>query len=156
MYHHIRAIALAAILAVAAPFTASAETLRLDFAQSVNVGNASAQLSSIRGQNGLQGLAHSARLQAAAQAHADDMARSGQFSHRGANGSTLRTRVRAAGYNACFMAENIAFGQNSISRVMTDWMNSAGHRRNMLDRRVTQYGLARTGTYWVLVLGRNC
>ena len=130
---------------------------RLSFGQSIDIAAVGARVSALRAQNGLtRPLAHSAGLQAAAQAHADDMARTGNFSHTGSNGSTMQSRVRAANYNACFSAENIAYGQTSVGQVFTDWMGSRGHRRNILAAQATQYGFARSGPYYVLVLGRSC
>ena len=56
-------------------------------------------------------------------------------------------------------AENVAFGDIDVDELFLRWMNSSGHRRNMLDPRFTRYGLAyvREGNgsnrrYWALVL----
>ena len=95
-------------------------------------------------------------LQAAAQAHADDLAATGRFSHTGSGGSTLSSRVRASGYNACFAAENIAQGQPSVGAVVSSWSNSPGHYRNMVNPGAQQFGFARAGDVWVLVLARPC
>jgi uncharacterized protein YkwD len=85
------------------------------------------------------------------------MSQNRYFSHTSPNGGTLADRVQAAGYPYCFAAENIAQGQQSAAEVMTAWMNSAGHRRNNLSDRATEYGVARAaGDYWVLVLGSRC
>ncbi|MBF9045169.1 CAP domain-containing protein [Rhodobacterales bacterium HKCCE4037] len=130
---------------------------RLSFGQSVDIAAVGARVSALRAQNGLvRPLGHSSALQAAAQAHADDMARTGNFSHTGSGGSTISTRARAASYNACFIAENIANGQASVAQVFSDWMGSSGHRRNILAPQATQYGFASNGGYYVLVLGRSC
>jgi uncharacterized protein YkwD len=130
---------------------------RLSLGQSVDIASVGTRVSALRARNGLaRPLGHSAALQAAAQAHADDMARSGTFAHTGSTGSTLQSRTRAAGYNACFSAENIAHGQANIAQVFEDWMTSDGHRRNILAAEATQFGFARNGTYSVLVLGRSC
>lgn len=133
------------------------EVQRLSFGQSVDLASVGARLSTLRAGSGLaRPLAHSSALQAAAQAHVDDMARTGDFSHRGANGSTLATRVRASGYNACYANENIAYGQANTAQVFQDWMASGGHRRNILAAQATQFGYARSNGYSVLVLGRSC
>ena len=161
---HTLSILTAALLAVAACSPAvtsrdganTGDSIRLPFAQSVDIAGAGARLAALRAQNGLGALRHSSALQAAAQAHANDMASSGNFSHNGSNGSNLRSRIRAAGYNACFMAENIAYGQGAVGQVINDWSASRGHQRNMLSPQATQFGFARAGTYWVLVVGRNC
>lgn len=155
--------ALAAVLALAAcnPSVSSRDGVgdpqRLSIGQSVDIASVGARMSALRAGNGLaRPLGHSAALQAAAQAHADDMARTGNFSHTGTNGSNLTMRLRAAGYTACFGAENIASGQGTIAQVFDDWMTSDGHRRNILAPEATQFGFARTGAYSVLVLGRSC
>lgn len=161
----LRAIAsflfLSLVLAACTPNVSSSDTSgapqRLTFGQSIDIAAVGARLSALRAQSGLtRPLGHSAALQAAAQAHADDMASTGNFSHTGSNGSTLSTRTRAANYNACFSAENIAAGQTSVQNVFTDWMGSRGHRRNILAPQATQFGFARSGSYYVLVLGRSC
>lgn len=116
-----------------------------------------ARLNAERIQRGLGSLVRSGPLERAALAHANDMSRKGYFSHTSPNGGTLTDRVQAAGYPYCFVAENIAQGQNSSAEVMASWMNSAGHRRNNLSDRATEYGVARAnGNYWVLVLGSRC
>jgi uncharacterized protein YkwD len=68
----------------------------------------------------------------------------------------VQTRVRRAGYQACLVAENIARGQSDIRSVLADWMTSPGHRSNILNPQVTQYGFAGAGSVWVLVLARPC
>jgi hypothetical protein len=40
--------------------------------------------------------------------------------------------------------------------VVADWMTSPGHRANILNPQVTQYGFAGAGSVWVLVLARPC
>ncbi len=120
-------------------------------------GDVGARLNQVRSQRGLTQLARSDALARAAQAHATDMSQNRYFSHTSPNGGTLADRVQAAGYPYCFAAENIAQGQQSAAEVMTAWMNSAGHRRNNLSDRATEYGVARAaGDYWVLVLGSRC
>jgi len=82
-----------------------------------------------------------------------DAAVGGYFSHTGQNGSSFSDRARAAGYT-CAAAENIASGQRSEAEVMTSWLNSPGHRRNILLRDVVDIGIGRVGTMWVMMLGR--
>lgn len=96
----------------------------------------------------------SEKLAAAAKAHAGDMAARGYFAHKGPNGSTLIRRMARQGYGYCFAAENIAKGQTSLEAVMRSWQGSPGHRRNMLNAEAREFGLARAGTVWVMVLGR--
>jgi uncharacterized protein YkwD len=95
------------------------------------------------------------RLAAAAQDHADDMAANGYFSHTSQDGRDFAQRIRAAGYPSPG-AENIAAGQTSAESVMEAWMNSEGHRRNILDCSLTAIGVghAPAGNYWVQNFGR--
>ncbi|WP_394198455.1 CAP domain-containing protein [Litoreibacter albidus] len=115
-----------------------------------------ALLNAARAANGLAPLRASAKLTAAARAHAQDMARTGGFSHVGSDRSRPSDRVRAQGYGYCYVAENIAKGQETPERVMQSWMSSAGHRKNNLSPKAAEYGVARAaGDYWVLVFGRS-
>ncbi len=82
------------------------------------------------------------------------MSTKGYFSHRSANGDTLGERVRAQAYRYCMVAENIAKGQPNERSAIESWMQSPGHRRNILDSGVTEYGMAGVGDVWVLVLAR--
>ena len=96
-------------------------------------------------------------LNRAAQAHAEDMARNGYFSHTGRNGSTPLQRMRSAGYFACYAAENIARGQRDAAAVMQSWMQSDGHRRNLLSSAPREYGVGvADGPTWVMVFAREC
>jgi uncharacterized protein YkwD len=95
------------------------------------------------------------RITRAAQAHSDDMARRRYFEHDGLDGRSFADRMRAAGYPSPG-AENIAFGQASASEVMTAWLESPGHRRNILDCDLTTIGVGYTsdGSYWTQDFGR--
>ncbi|WP_198020744.1 CAP domain-containing protein [Roseicyclus elongatus] len=132
-------------------------TTRLSAEQSLNIASAGTQISLQRAQAGIvRPLAHSSALQAAAAQHAEYLSRTGGLSHDGQGGSTAHTRVTRTGYDSCRTAENIARGQSDLRTVLSDWTASAEHRRNMLDPRVTDYGIARAGSVWVLVLARPC
>lgn len=95
-------------------------------------------------------------LARAAAAHAADMNANSYFSHTGLNGSKLDDRVEAAGYCWRALAENIEMGSTSEAQVHSRWMNSPGHFKNNMNPKVTEYGLGRSGNYWVLVLGKPC
>lgn len=110
-----------------------------------------------RRRNGRRALRWSPVLAAVAQGHADDMARAGFFSHSGSDGSDIGVRVKRAGYRWCAVAENIARGHRSLDEVLEGWRASRGHRRNMLNRHVTELGVARgPGDTWVMVLASGC
>lgn len=152
-----RVMMLAAVVALAGCQTTTAPmaTNAPVAAVSVPSGNMTAMLNTARAQQGRGPLREDARLSRAARAHAQDMVANGYFSHTGANGSDLSDRARAAGYG-CVAAENIAWGQKSEADVMTAWMNSPGHRRNILLGDVVDFGIGSADTHWVMLLGRGC
>lgn len=108
---------------------------------------------------GLAPLHYNARLTKAAAGHAQFLAATGVMSHTGSGGSRPHERSQAEGY--CFRnhAENIAWGIPGEANVVTQWMGSSGHRRNILMAEAREFGVALgPGNIWVLVLanGRNC
>lgn len=112
-------------------------------------------LNKVRAEAGAGAVTPSAKLKAAAAAHARDLAARGAFSHEGSDGSQVGVRARRAGYRYCFVAENLAKGQGSLEVVLRGWMGSQGHRRNMLSREAREFALVRgPGNLWVMVLGR--
>ena len=120
------------------------------------VTGAAEALNSYRAQSNRAALSVSTKLQTMAERHAQDMAKRGYFSHTGKDGSDIADRAERVGYGYCALAENIAKGQRSLSEVMQAWAGSAGHRRNMLNAQVTEFGLARgPDDVWVMVLGTD-
>lgn len=110
-------------------------------------------LNDYRASEGRQAVTYSTTLEAAARAHAQDMAERGFFDHRGSDGSTVSHRVTRQGYGWCFVAENIAKGQVSLEDVMQAWATSPGHRRNMLSQQAQDFALVEApGRIWVMVL----
>ncbi|MFJ7768647.1 CAP domain-containing protein [Streptomyces sp. NPDC097107] len=81
------------------------------------------------------------RLTRAADDYSDVMADSGVMSHTGPDGSTMTTRVEAAGYRWSTLGENIARGQADAASVMDSWMNSPGHRANILNCSFKELGV---------------
>lgn len=107
-----------------------------------------------RAQHGCHALVRNRQIDGAAQGYAQQMSASDSFSHNGPDGSTFDQRIRRAGY-ARPGGENIAEGQASAGQVVQDWMNSPGHRRNMLDCSFTTIGIGHTRDgYWVQDFGR--
>ncbi|HKI01374.1 MAG TPA: CAP domain-containing protein [Thermoanaerobaculia bacterium] len=84
------------------------------------------------------------RLDQAAQRHAEDMLARGYFAHQSPEGKTVRERAQAAGYKWRTIGENIAEGQFSVDEVMDTWMNSPGHRRNILNPDFRELGIGLT------------
>lgn len=104
-----------------------------------------------------------ARLAQSAARHAGAMARTRQFDHVGADGTTVRDRVDATGYRWRLIAENLAAGHARIDEAIASWLASPAHCAALLDGRFTEFGIARIesdspndpyGVYWTLVLGR--
>jgi uncharacterized protein YkwD len=108
-----------------------------------------------RSKRGLTPVRINHRLNEAARRHAADMVSKDYFSHTSIDGTKFATRVKHAGY-ACPAAENIAMGQLSEGEVMTGWMNSPGHRKNVLLRKAKEMGVARVENTWVQVFGYGC
>jgi len=102
-------------------------------------------LNSFRHAHGLPALQRSASLQAMARRHAQSMAIRRTIDHSG-----FYTERGKAGARA----ENVVAGCASESCAIALWAGSFGHRQNMLLADVRKYGLASSGHYWCLVLGR--
>ncbi len=92
------------------------------------------------------------RLQKVARAHSRDMIQRDYFSHttKGTNRSGC-DRVKNSGYRFRYCAENIAWGQREKGEpdnIMRSWMESSGHRRNILNGRYREVGIGTaTGTF---------
>lgn len=121
-----------------------------------------AQVNAARQQAGLRPVRDNSRLDTAAQGHAEDMLARGYFDHRSPAGTTVRERSEAAGYAWRAIGENIAFGQTSVDEVVATWLDSPGHRRNILSPDFTELGLGlalgqgkdgKYQVYWVQSFG---
>ncbi|MEM6254642.1 MAG: CAP domain-containing protein [Cyanobacteria bacterium P01_D01_bin.156] len=113
---------------------------------------------------GLEALSTSTQLNDAAQKHIEDVIfqNNGLVSHTGSDGSNVAERVERENYFYQTVGENIAAGSESAAGTFEQWMNSQGHRENMLNPDFSEAGIgyfSDTGTsyghYWVLVLGRS-
>ncbi|MGW7684250.1 CAP domain-containing protein [Kribbella sp. NPDC054772] len=80
-------------------------------------------------------------LTRAADAHAADMVAQHYFAHDSLDGRSPFDRMKAAGFAGGAMAENIAVGYTSAAAVVEGWMNSAGHRANILNCTYTMIGI---------------
>jgi uncharacterized protein YkwD len=83
----------------------------------------------------------SPQLTAAATAHSQDMALQDRFGHIGSDGSTMVSRIVATGYSYSLLAENVAAGQATAEDVVAGWMNSPGHRANILNCNLRDLGV---------------
>ncbi|WP_328869095.1 CAP domain-containing protein [Streptomyces sp. NBC_00287] len=107
---------------------------------------------------GLRPLAVDPVLTTAAQAHSADMVARAFYSHTSPEGSQPWDRAAAAGSRRRSIGENIACGQRSPAEVVRGWMNSPGHRANILKRDFTHIGIGfagggEAGTYWTQLFG---
>jgi len=135
-----------------APTTATTSTLAGYEAEVIRLTNVE------RAKAGCAALTTDARLTNAARLHSQDMVTKNFFSHTGSNGSTFVTREQAAGYPSP-SAENIAWGQRTPAEVMSAWMNSAGHKANILSCGSHAVGVgvvlnAQGAPYWTQDFGR--
>lgn len=143
----------------------AALTLLAGCASNLGVGNGAGDsaagaryLADIRTSNGLSSLRPDASLEKAALRQAGYMARSGRMDHTTGWGRDFASRMKDDGIGGA-AAENIAHGDIDLDELFSRWMNSAGHRRNMLDPRFSRFGLAYvreagggSRRYWALVL----
>ncbi|WP_411102736.1 CAP domain-containing protein [Streptomyces sp. cmx-4-9] len=104
---------------------------------------------------GCSALTVNAKLTAAAQGHSQDMAAHANMSHTGSDGSDPGQRITRAGYTWSTYGENVAYGYSSPEQVMTGWMNSPGHRQNILNCSFKEIGvgLAQPNSYWTQSFG---
>ncbi len=116
-----------------------------DFASQV-----AALVNAERAKYGLSALTVDTKVQQAALVRAKETAQS--FSHTRPNGSSFSTALTEAGVSYRTAGENIAYGQTTPQQVMNAWMNSSGHRANILNANYTTIGVGYTvinGTaYW--------
>ncbi len=85
-----------------------------------------------RTKNGLPAFAWSERLASVARAHSQDMDARNFFAHTNPDGKDPFARMRSAGISFSTAGENIAGGANA-DIIVTNWMNSPGHRANILN-----------------------
>ncbi|WP_077799311.1 CAP domain-containing protein [Streptomyces sp. JHA26] len=110
-----------------------------------------------RGKAGCSPVKVNATLTEAAQKHSEDMAASGTMSHTGSDGSSPADRITGAGYSWSSYGENVAYGYSTPEQVMQGWMNSPGHRENILNCSFQEIGvgLAQPGSYWTQDFGTS-
>ena len=119
-----------------------------------------ALINAVRQEAGLSPLTVDLRMVDAARRHSADMATNNVFGHTGSDGSNAGARVRAAGYDWNFVAENVAAGQSGSEAVVSSWMNSPGHRANILHANARHLGIGyvyeagtQYGHYWTVNFG---
>ncbi|WP_229074441.1 CAP domain-containing protein [Actinoplanes sp. DH11] len=102
---------------------------------------------------GCSGLESESRLDAAAQKHSELQAEQNSMSHQLPGEASMGDRVTAEGYRWRSVGENVAAGYPSAASVMDGWMNSPGHKANILNCGYEEIGVglakSSSGTqYW--------
>jgi uncharacterized protein YkwD len=144
---------------VAAPFTTPSPEDASDIEQQVlalvNRARSQARKCGTLIQPAVLPLTSSVQLDAAAVAHARDMATHDFFEHRGSDGSMVSDRVTRAGYPWKNVAENIAAGARSAETVVQGWLDSPGHCVNLMGAQYKEMGIgyatdrkSQAGIYW--------
>ncbi|MCC9706871.1 CAP domain-containing protein [Streptomyces sp. MNU76] len=131
------------------PATSSGNTASGPTAQVLNLVNAERQKA------GCSPVTVDAKLTKAAQDHSQDMAAHQNMSHTGSDGSDMSERLSRVGYSFRSAGENVAAGYGTAASVMDGWMNSPGHRANILNCGFKEIGigLAQPGNYWTQNFG---
>ena len=103
-----------------------------------------------RVQNGLKPLTANWELSRVARYKSQDMVDNRYFSHTSPTYATPFQMMRSFGLNFRTAGENIAYGQRTPQAVVNGWMNSSGHRANILNASYTQIGVGYVvnGHYW--------
>jgi uncharacterized protein YkwD len=129
-------------------------------------------LNKVRRSHGMKKIRHNRKLADAATQHSQDMVRREFFDHVAPGGVTLTERVLAANYltarmtSSWMLAENIGWGTGSFGSpkgMVRQWMESPGHRANILNPKVRDAGIGiavgnpsgADGATYTLDLGRN-
>ena len=104
----------------------------------------------IRVQNGLSALTYNWELSRVARYKSQDMVDNRYFSHTSPTYGTPFQMIRSFGLSYRSAGENIAYGQRTPQAVVNAWMNSSGHRANILSSSYTQIGVGyvANGHYW--------
>lgn len=83
------------------------------------------------------------------------MQRYNLFAHIGPDGKDVADKMEAVGYRWNFAGENLGEGQKDFKTVFIDWLKSRTHCELLMDGRMNEMGLVRSGKYWVLHMGKQ-
>jgi uncharacterized protein YkwD len=104
------------------------------------IGQIESSINSERANAGLPPLTVNVLLASAAQGHAADMACNNMISHTGSDGSSVHSRIAAAGYFPSY-SEEIVYASGSPQAAMSWWMNDKIHRDAILNPNATEMGV---------------
>ena len=121
----------------------------LGYATDMSISGLLAGTNNQRSSNGLGALAINAQLNQAAQAKANDMVSRDYWSHNTPEGNPPWVFFTNAGYQYQTAGENLAYGFNTYDDAITGWMNSPGHRANILNTSYLEvgFGVANSANY---------
>lgn len=114
-----------------------------------------------RTNKGLAPLAINNDLNTSAQLYAIDMSTRKFFSHTDPDGRGSKDRIEASGYfdlpcdclSYYYTGENLAVNQKTVEEAVDAWMNSPGHKANILNKYYTEIGIGYENGYWVQHFG---
>jgi hypothetical protein len=122
-------------------------------------------LNEARNAQNIHSLTLNSLLTMAARQHSNDMAQSNFLNHTGSDGSSADQRITQVGYLRSASAENILYRYDlNVQETLNQWMNSPGHKTNMMNDVYCDIGLAYAQSgdryYWTITLGvkqgQNC
>lgn len=148
------------IAACAGPASGPSFYDRLDLKpQPVDQAAALSLVNGFRLNEGLPPLSLSPKLSALSKEQADAMAAADKLSHN--IGGRLPKRLDKGGYAWLATAENIGAGYRTLAEAFSGWRDSPPHRKNMLNDKVTEMGIAATSrpdgkyrVFWAMILAR--
>lgn len=111
------------------------------FSSAITVDNVLALTNQSRQEYKLGALKLNSKLALAAQNKANDMAAKGYFAHNTPDGKTPWSFIKAVGYTYVSAGENLAVDFTQAENVETAWMNSPGHRANILNKNYEEIGI---------------
>ncbi len=116
------------------------------------------RINALRHENKLNAVSLNAQLTAAAQRHSQDMAKTGNISHTGSDGSTPEQRQRAAGYTGGTGEEAIFGGRAAVNDAWSYWITDRPHANMLLKPEYTVVGIAVVNVadryYYTVVFGK--
>lgn len=121
----------------------------LGYATNTTVSGLHVSTNAQRVQHGLGQLALNATLSQAAQAKANDMVNRNYWSHNTPDGQEPWIFISQVGYQYSSAGENLAYGFDNNDQTLVGWMNSPGHRANILNTNYTEvgFGIANSENY---------
>lgn len=112
----------------------------LAYATGVSISGLTSSTNQARAANGIAGLTNNSLLNNAAQAKAADMVAKDYWAHTSPDGTQPWAFILAAGYSYQTAGENLAYGAITSQQTVDAWMNSEGHRANVLNAKFTEVG----------------